>query len=568
VFFLIGHRGVGKTTLLNEIDGAVDLDAEISKNTDINSFFSEDNEQGFRKKERSCLKRIIAEGETSLVALGAGFQLDEFEFPENAIFIWIQRRSDLKGRVFLNRPRLDVSLTPLEEYFARFDQRQELYSRKADFCLELIEGAPLALAGSSLKLLMQGEKIESTKAFYTLESEKDLRFFSGAIELRTDSLDESSILSILQKQSQNSYLVSIRSKASANFVADVLEFKNCTVDLPLENREIVDLALSQHKNQGSIFLSCHRELSQEEWSFVESQGLHLKWAPKVEDFKCLKAALSKVQNKDVSFLPRDPTDQGRWKWLRESLFQKNKINFYRTGLNGYLDQVTLDELNVLEKCDGENKGAVLGEQIFLSRSPGFHEHFFKKTFKSFYSSIKMNRSEFNEDNLDLIKSFGYRFFSVTAPFKNQMSFLGAKESVNSLVLNEKENSFFDTDHFGLEAIVDKIEKNEKVLIWGSGSMGQALKSLLGDKAELLSVRDYGGSELSNFDVMIWCAGPDADAPNFEVLPLKIFDLEYKEQSKAKQIALELGTQYISGEHLFATQARAQQSFWLESVKEF
>jgi len=365
MFFLIGHRGVGKTTLVNEFSGAVDLDAEISKNVDINLFFDDQNEQGFREKERSCLKRIMAEGMTSLVALGAGFKLDEFEFPENAIFIWVQRRSDLKGRVFLDRPRLDVTLTPLAEYFARFDQRQELYSRKADFCLELIEGTPLASAASSLKLLMQGEKFESAKAFYTLEEEKDLQFVSGAVELRTDLFDESSVLSILQRQPQNSYLVSIRSTVSDKFISEVLEFKNCIVDLPLENREAVDLALSQHKNQDSLFLSCHRELSQEEWSFVESKRLHLKWAPKVEDFKSLKAALSKVQNKDVSFLPRDSDGHGRWKWVRESLFQKNKINFYRTGLNSYLDQVTLDDLNILEKCDGENKGAVLGEQIFI-----------------------------------------------------------------------------------------------------------------------------------------------------------------------------------------------------------
>jgi len=189
------------------------------------------------------------------------------------------------------------------------------------------------------------------------------------------------------------------------------------------------------------------------------------------------------------------------------------------------------------------------------------------SFKSFYSSIPMSRHEFSKENLELIESFGYRFFSVTAPFKDQMKFLGSDKPVNTLVLNKNKNVFLDTDHIGLRTIADKVGEQERALIWGAGVMGQALKSLIGERADILPVRTYKGEELSGFEVLIWCAGSDAQCPNFSSLPNKIFDLEYKEQSKAKQVALALGTEYISGDDLFTNQAKAQQSFWLQSFEE-
>jgi shikimate kinase/shikimate 5-dehydrogenase len=569
MFFLIGHRGVGKTTLVTKVEGAVDLDHQISLNHDINSYFTGDDEKGFRELERQTLKDVIDEGKASVVALGAGFELSKFNFPKNSRFVWIQRRSDKTGRVFLNRPRLNPDLGPLEEYFSRFENRNKVFKETADVLLEIVEGAP---SDESLQILLKwvkGETFLSSKAYYTLESHKDLNFYSGKVELRTDILSELEILSILRTSSENSYLVSVRTQVSQSFLKEVFEVKDLLVDLPLERKDLIEEFAGNKNTRSQIFVSSHQKINSEDLSFCKSKCLHLKWAPVIKNFSEMKKAFKLIADSDVSFLPRSGDFNAglkniKWKWIRESLFYKNRINFYRTGMTEFLDQVLAQDLITFKEDFQDFKGAVLGESVFLSQSPGFHRKFFLENFESFYSAIPMGRDEFNKANLDFIKSFGYKFFSVTAPFKSMLGFLGSECSLNTVSLIENKNKFVDTDLAALESLADKLKDFKRHLIWGSGSMGKALKHLLGDHSELMSVRTYKGSELEGFDVLVWCAGAEAATPIFKDFPTCIFDLEYKGQSRAKQVAFLLGTQYVSGDEFFKEQARAQQSFWLKT----
>jgi hypothetical protein len=98
-------------------------------------------------------------------------------------------------------------------------------------------------------------------------------------------------------------------------------------------------------------------------------------------------------------------------------------------------------------------------------------------------------------------------------------------------------------------------------------MGQSIKKELGDKATLQSVRSYEPESLKDekFEVLVWAAGADCLVfPELHVEPSVIYELEYKEHSQAREVALAWGCDYIPGHEFFKTQARAQQDFWVSS----
>ena len=131
----------------------------------------------------------------------------------------------------------------------------------------------------------------------------------------------------------------------------------------------------------------------------------------------------------------------------------------------------------------------------------------------------------------------------------------------------------DTDSLGLEQLTKETvqsSKEQRVLIWGSGVMGKALKGILGECADLFSVRNEKSKEgaiQKDYDLVFWCAGLSADPPNLLSSPRVLIDLDYKESSEAREVALSWGSDYISGEAFFKKQAQAQQDFWLQASKE-
>src|SRR6476646_7554177 len=114
IYFLIGHRGVGKTSLLSRIRQyyneeskkvqCIDLDQEIEnrQGRTISDIFASEGEEYFREMEKFQLREVVNtfggyEGDV-FISLGAGFA----PFPKGE-FIWVRRETDKDGRVFLNR---------------------------------------------------------------------------------------------------------------------------------------------------------------------------------------------------------------------------------------------------------------------------------------------------------------------------------------------------------------------------------------------------------------------------------------------------------------------------------
>jgi hypothetical protein len=72
------------------------------------------------------------------MSLGAGFQIASL--PKDVRILWYRKKTDADGRIFLNRPRLNLARRPLEEYLERYEFRQRFYADFLDMILEVSEG--------------------------------------------------------------------------------------------------------------------------------------------------------------------------------------------------------------------------------------------------------------------------------------------------------------------------------------------------------------------------------------------------------------------------------------------
>ena len=148
IYALIGHRGVGKSSLLKRLESygaqTFDLDDEIAKSQGktVSEIFSSFGEKEFRKLESEIFQQISTQHNTSdvFISVGAGF---EGPWPTGVQKIWVRRKTDGQGRIFLNRPRLNPDLTPLEEFKLRQEQRDVRFQAWADQHYFLPEGLPV-----------------------------------------------------------------------------------------------------------------------------------------------------------------------------------------------------------------------------------------------------------------------------------------------------------------------------------------------------------------------------------------------------------------------------------------
>ncbi len=98
-FFLVGFMGAGKTTLGSQVaerltlpffdlDARIELDAGIS----IREIFETEGERGFRERETTMLRKLIATGPAGVIATGGGaFTLEENRdiMNEAGVSVWL-----------------------------------------------------------------------------------------------------------------------------------------------------------------------------------------------------------------------------------------------------------------------------------------------------------------------------------------------------------------------------------------------------------------------------------------------------------------------------------------------
>lgn len=567
----IGHRGVGKSNLLKrhreyfpEVSH-FDLDEEIEKTLNLTpaQCFEQHGEAFFREKEKEIFNIITSENKNYVIAVGAGFDPDFIQEGNEVIFVC--RITDRDGRIFLNRPRLETGMSALAEYKKRYEERHKKFASRSEFSYQVPEG----ITGPDVtEALLLNKRFYIADAYYTIQQTdlhnvKDSLSRFKHIELRTDLLYGEQIHDIVKNFPQHSFLVSVRNKIDYDIPAGV------TTDFDyLYLHDKTDI-VSSHSDSIQTGIYQLKEFSGQ---------FHLKLCPLVDSFAEVEKGF-KWQQEDPgnrSFLPRSLG--GRWLWYRLLSKYFQKLNFVKSS--DVADQPSLYEWLNMPEQRPQKWGAVIGFPVYFSRSPAEHMEFFKKR-NSFFCKIEIQPHELVEA-LKFIRSLGCTYLAVTSPLKEAVFALPSEKSQKAQALRAANTVYYskdvmrlhNTDTEGFAILVNEIEQDAKVAIWGGGGTLNMMKSAL-PKAVCFSSQTglprSGAASAQEFDYLIWAA-PRSHKTLFPPDSLKfkkVIDLNYTDNSMGLEFAANKNIGYVSGLQMFKAQAAEQQKFWtsLEDLNE-
>ncbi len=606
---LIGHRGVGKSHLLDRLKvyyqdqtdlKFFDLDREIEsrQGKSVSTIFSDEGEKKFRELEISVFREISDSNPNVIVSLGAGFHLQHIS--SDFTCVWVRRATDVLGRIFLNRPRLDPDVSPLDEYLQRMPLRDEHYKKHATVQYLMPEGLE---ESNSVEQKIFTSDLKSLGGILTLLPEhfENLDFLQklfrnfdvDCFELRDDLLSIRHFQIATSLLPASRVLISLREKATLGWIVEylrtgvrwdwALELGPCPYGQPtiysihqIADYYLEDLeALNQYLERFRIPSICQVKLS-----------------PKVENFDQLRTLWSwqKQNPQFFSILPR--SEQGIWKWFRLLLKGRQKINFFRLDQGSAQDQPSLYEwLATANEPNGF--AAVLGHPVGHSRTPIEHQSYFEKSNRAVFA-IQIPEEEFF-DAMSFLDELGLSHAAVTSPLKlktfqwiNEATETAERfESVNTIFKTKNDSGDYhwigeNTDVIGFqkqysEALQSQNLKDLKAAIWGGGGTLPIILSVIPDaycfsarfgklKMEYGDQKNWSEQEMTQIQIegpeaLIWAGSPESQMPPESWKPKVVVDLNYREDSRAREYALEVKAQYIDGLTMFKEQARAQRQFW-------
>lgn len=597
IHIIIGHRGTGKSLFLQKLQNLYkkkqikarffDLDRELLAltNKHITSFIP-DKIQDFRKQEERVFKKIlksIPKNTKCFISVGAGFV---FKKLASWHVIYLNRPTDASGRIFLDKPRLQVATTAFKEYHNLYKKRHPYYLKQADECwsrqehVKNITQADMLFLGHkslanpclSLRLNPQDLPQDTEQLDYFLKKRLQwpLRFF----ELHDKTASLAFVKKIQKLIPQDKLLYS--SQQSLLFTK-IKNKKHWSWDLslgkPVQGVQIITIH-KRKKNQS---------LSQVLKQFSVYTDYHLKLAVQINNFQELKQAYDwyKQDVKNRSFLPC--SQDGKWAWFRQAFGTQMYLNFIKEIPHNkisktptqelHLDQISLSQaLPFLKKRQA--LAGVLGDPIDFSATPAEHEAYFYNKKHIPIVAIQLKEKDMNIKTLDIMKYFGFVFFAVTSPLKQQ-AYLLAKHrdkeaqkmlTANTLIFYNKRWNAFNTDLKAMQKL--KIYSKDTTAVWGGGGIRPVLKKYL-TKARFYSARTgkqlYATKSLQNTfnpKVVIWAVGRNR-MKQACLMPPKhwkakvIIDINYSEDSPGKEYALQTHARYINGMQIFKDQARQQ-----------
>ncbi len=632
ITLVVGHRGVGKTAWSRRVGeyfaesgrGCVtlDLDAEIERKTgrSVSALFSSRGEAAFRALERETLDGLIAvlrrrspqhpsggaSGTDSIgrafIVLGAGFCGPK---PDGVDCLWIRRPTDAAGRVFANRPRLNPAMPPLDEFKARFREREDRYKEWADEIWLMSEGFDrrndaeraflldgMSEIGGALTLLPENfRSAGSWERFIARRAGWGARFF----EARDDLLPPEALALARAALPARNLLISFRNPAGSPPEASPWSqalADGSSWDWALELGEAPPLAWGR-----PTIVSLHERRPEETFEralarlTAAGEGSVLKAALETRDFRDLRTGHAWMMEEPQrrSFLPRSP--DGRWAWYRLWMGDRSPLNFWREGDGSGADQPTLmDWWRAREAGRSESAGfaAILGDPVAHSLTCAEHEPFFRRLGMPVLR-IRVREEEWlgesgRDSALAILGALGLRCAAVTSPLKRLAYRACAKRTgvadrfhaVNTLQWDGAARGWLghNTDVAGLRALLDESSAAEgsAVAIWGGGGtlalVQDALPSAIAYSARTGRPREERASAPSVPPVaVVWAAGrdPSHSPPPAEWRPGLVIDLSYAENSPGFEYALSTGARYVSGLVMFRRQAEEQRKFWAEYV---
>jgi shikimate 5-dehydrogenase/shikimate kinase len=562
---IIGHRGVGKTSFLNRHKiyfsdvPHFDLDAkiEISQNKKISDLFQSYGETHFRQIEKQVFS-AISKGSEFVISVGAGFDCQNI--PNEVEVLYVSRRTDRDGRIFLNRPRLNPELDPLTESIQRYSERDPKYRQRADLIYHMPEG----ISGSNeIERILLTETLQNDSAYLTSVPNKlkQISQFQN-IELRTDLFSTEEIKKIIS-ENKNQFLISYR-KATQDF-----PFRSGLIDWALELGPVPD-----ELHSSDLIVSNHDDsirVAIEKFNFYKKA--HQKLCPVVFTWEELLIG-DQWQNQDPqnrSFLPRSAITEKRskWRWYRELQFAKQKINFIQ-GFQDFDDQPSLYEYLKSKNKPTKNFAAVIGDPVHHSWTPYIQD----QNFSLNVLAIPIAESEFNIA-IPILEKWGIKALAVTSPLKMAAGRqCNENQSFNSLVFKNNQWIGTSTDQDGLKNLIESVPniQNLNIAVWGGGGVLESVQQVL-PKAQFYSAQTQRNriktTEIQTPDVVIWAAPrksgiqwPPTDWPVQYVV-----DLNYMENSMGLEYAQRINAKYFSGVAMFLAQAQKQLEFWKEHLKE-
>lgn len=574
VTLLVGHRGAGKTSYLKSVAkfaevhrlqvDAIDLDEEIARQSGVDQVgevFSRLGEAEFRELEVKTFENLnLKTDRSTLIALGAGFS---GPLPQGMPVVWIRRLTDPLGRSFLNRPRLNSLVSPVEEYLERFAAREDGYRRQSTDQLILPEGyvsglEEFVLTPSTWKLpfelTLSAKHVQNWNDFWAKRLFWQLRH----LEVRDDLLSAADQAKVLETLPSEKTIYSRR-------VTKGQSPKGIMVDWPLE--------LGPASMTPQIF-SLHEKTQSLKQALDKLRGpAVLKAALSVDDFEELREGHEwwLEAPRQRAFLPRSVN--GRWRWYRSLFGRRMPIHYFREDEGSAADQPLLWQ-EVLQPDLQDEKGfaAVLGSPVEHSRSPLEHLEFFKKLDMPFVA-VDVAESEFAQA-IQVLAGMGMRFAAVTAPLK-KLAFAVATDSTPEAELTQAANTLsfsgtsvkaHNTDVLALMKIKQNLPQGlDKVWLWGGGGVKTSVKVVWPEAVEVAArvgdrAADFAGGAP---DLVIWATGRVRDFrwPSASVKPRLILDLNYSEDSPGLEWAVRENLNYKSGIEMFHLQAQAQREFW-------
>ncbi len=580
IYLIVGHRGAGKTLWLEKVKTIfadfekkgtakqlfcfLDLDREIEKKTGrkVSEFFSGDqlinaldvkrirfsytpsqihskNKKYFRLQEKETLNELIDKYKITdqqvFIAVGAGFKSklkkDRLAFCR---VIHLIRETDPLGRVFLNRPGLNINNSPYKEYISLYPEREKFYQKirdenfvlpEWDFEFDKPENLLFNLKPAHLNSILTLNKNslparrDQWPAFINKRLSWGLRFF----ELRDDQLSANEFSVLLQMIPKEKQLLSLRkAKSSELFKQDLSSF---VYDWPLEKGppSFCPPVLSLHKRKKESFKQLCGKL-------LKHKASHFKLAVPVNNFKeLMQGHLWFLEDPEHrSFLPvSGKGKEGKWRWYRQIVGPQMKLHFIKESRSGISDQPFLYEHLLFLNANNQNKqkasdppgvyeyrdffsgkkqspclfSAILGDPVIHSASPAFHKDFFAQ-WGMVFTKIPMSEKEFTKENLCILRKMGLVFAAVTSPLKKKAlqicdtadSSALSFRSVNTLIFKNRRWFGGNTDEYGLQALLTEAGIKEKegtlekesslgkshrnVVVWGGGGMKRILEKQL------------------------------------------------------------------------------------------
>lgn len=603
---LIGHRGVGKSDLLQRLKQYFpqfqyfDLDLVIAEklSNPVYKIFETFGEEYFRSKEIEMARQILNK-KNVIVSLGAGFNLENL--PEDVICIWVRRATDAEGRIFLNRPTLDLKLDPLEDFLSRYEKRKRKYFEKADFIydmpegISLLESKPLSKKG----VLIQEKNLFKEFIFRTAKNRKGVltlnpynvntRVAFDTVEFRTDFFSAKEINRLVEIFGKKSKMILSFRKDNIHDFKELFDIMPdfYAVDIDSELSAVLDqfTARASAAVRKKLIVSCHKNSVAESIATLEAlvklkSRAILKCSPVIQSFAELRQLYEWHLNNPSARLifPRSnqTSKSSDWQWFRQFMFSKQVLNFVNDGFSTVPDQPTLLD-TFLYADDFRHFAAVIGNPVHHSFSPAFHYEFMKKRNMPYYR-IKIEEKEFDEA-MDFLEEIGLSAVSVTSPFKEAIyrryrhrsgGDIGIK-SVNTLFIEDQGKAYIaNTDTLGLNKTLLKISNDVfrkdlsmlTIVLWGGGGVIPAIKSEI-PNVHLVASRDGKlPEEIKEIDILIWAAPRSLLTQVPKNCTIRsIFDLSYSGNSLGLELAKQNNIPYFSGLEMFKEQARGQQLFW-------